>query len=256
MAIFACFIHEIRSCLSYSQIRFSECRRGISSRPRLVVLDNRETRSKRKKRKISPDYFYPASRFIDALPQNEYYRVLLELFTSKIRTSNLERCNTVSVFISSSAKCVSASHQTMPISQRACISGGGKVYRIYLGGSIGEIFPELGRARESARPQRRIASTSIITVIARCITMPWWLWLSPRDTCIVNTRLAALYDRRRCKVKCAWLRSALVYGICTSISMFRSYSRGGEGGGAALERTKRSANSQLASCCGSAYKDG
>lgn len=133
---------------------------------------------------------------------------------------------------------------------------GGKVYRIYLGGSIGEIFPELGRARESARPQRRIASTSIITVIARCITMPWWLWLSPRDTCIVNTRLAALYDRRRCKVKCAWLRSALVYGICTSISMFRSYSRGGEGGGAALERTKRSANSQLASCCGSAYKDG
>lgn len=49
-----------------------------------------------------------------------------------------------------------------------------------------------------------------------------WLWLSPCDTCIVNTRrLAALYDRHRCKVKCASLRSALVYGICTSISMFR-----------------------------------
>lgn len=35
-------------------------------------------------------------------------------------------------------------------------------------------------------------------------------------------RLAALYDRRRCEVKCAWLRSASVYRICTSMSMFRS----------------------------------
>lgn len=35
-------------------------------------------------------------------------------------------------------------------------------------------------------------------------------------------RLATLYDRRRCEVKCAWLRSAMVHGICTSISMSRS----------------------------------
>lgn len=81
-------------------------------------------------------------------------------------------------------------------------------------------------ARIRSTATARIASTSIITVIARCITMPWWLWLSPCDTCIVNTRLAALYDRRRCKVKCAWLRSTLVYGIRASISMFRSYSKG------------------------------
>lgn len=115
----------------------------------------------------------------------------------------------------------------MPLQTVAmCARISGERCIVYLGGSIGEIFLELGRARESARPQRRIASTSIITVITRCVTMPWWLWLSPCDTCIVNTRLAALYDRRRCKVKCAWLRSTLVYGIRASISMFRSYSWG------------------------------
>ena len=32
IGIFPCFIHEIRSCLSHFQIRFSECRRGISPR--------------------------------------------------------------------------------------------------------------------------------------------------------------------------------------------------------------------------------
>lgn len=52
VAIFACFIHEIRSCLSYSQIRFSECRRGISSPTETSrSFHNREARNNENKKK-------------------------------------------------------------------------------------------------------------------------------------------------------------------------------------------------------------
>lgn len=73
VAIFACFIHEIRSCLSYSQIRFSECRRGISSPEtcRSTIEKRGITKIKRKKKKKSvisfQIIFYSVSRFIDAL---------------------------------------------------------------------------------------------------------------------------------------------------------------------------------------------
>lgn len=55
VAIFACFIHEIRSCLSYSQIRFSECRRGISSPTETCrsTIEKQGITKIKKKKKIS-----------------------------------------------------------------------------------------------------------------------------------------------------------------------------------------------------------
>lgn len=55
VAIFACFIHEIRSCLSYSQIRFSECRRGISSPTETCrsTIEKRGIIKKKKKNTLS-----------------------------------------------------------------------------------------------------------------------------------------------------------------------------------------------------------
>lgn len=71
VAIFACFIHEIRSCLSYSQIRFSECRRGISSPEtcRSTIEKRGITKIKKKKKSVISFQiiFYSMSRFIDAL---------------------------------------------------------------------------------------------------------------------------------------------------------------------------------------------
>lgn len=53
VGIFPCFIHEIRSCLSYSQIRFSECRRGISPRE-TCRSTNGNRRNKNNKSRVQP----------------------------------------------------------------------------------------------------------------------------------------------------------------------------------------------------------